>query len=163
MGIAFTWLCGLCQQFHTIAIGRAFLHIRFRVPFHLGGAITSPFAAWYLSEMSNPNALERDNAFLFLKIALHLHTDGLLPKKSQKAKKHIAKCRPCIFRTLIWSFTVPFRETSSTDFWLHFPKRVCGAGTLEWMRAAKAANFQVQGKEPGGGDYETPQWQTSLL
>lgn len=54
----------------------------FRVPFYLGEAIMSPFAAWYLSEMSNPNAPERDNAFIFLKIALHLHTDGLLPKKS---------------------------------------------------------------------------------
>lgn len=84
-GITFTLLRGLCQQFHTIATRWAFLHIRFRVPFHLEEAVTSPFAAWYLSEISNPNTLERDNAFLFLKIALHLHRGGLVSSQERSA------------------------------------------------------------------------------
>lgn len=71
-------LCGLCQQFHMLESGWAFWHVGFHVPFHSDEAITSPFAAWYLAEMSNPNALERDNAFFFLQMALHLHTDGFI-------------------------------------------------------------------------------------
>lgn len=93
MGVTFTWLCGLCQQFLTRAIGWAFLHVRFHVRFHLGEAITSPFAAWYLSEMSNPKALERDNAFLFLKIALHLQMD-FFPRKVSRLKSTLQNVGP---------------------------------------------------------------------
>jgi len=85
MSIAGTWLCRLRQLFHPIATRQTFLHVMLRNPFHLEKAVTSPFAAWYLPEMSNPNTLERENAFLFLRIALCLHRDGLVSSQEKSA------------------------------------------------------------------------------
>lgn len=78
--------------------------------------------------------------------------DLCLPQKSQQTETNTLQnagtaSSECLCKTVLLNL---FGVIFSIDFRLHFLKRVCGEGTLEWMMAAKAANLQVQGKEQGG-------------
>lgn len=122
------------SRIHTIATRSALLHVRFHVPFHLE-------VHW--KEIMH---------FFFLKIALHLHRDGLVssPKKPADWNKHTAKCRHCIFWMLMQnSFAEPF--WCNILHWLltSFPK-MCLWRRNSWVDdGCKDCKPPVQGKEPG--------------
>lgn len=139
------FMSGLCP-FPSAADGTS------GVSTHLGQAVMPPFADWYSSLVwdKQPKCMMMMN-FLFLSspAPIFIEVDLCLPKR--KKKNHAAKCRPCIFSIVTWNnFTVPFRESFSTDFWLGIPKHICTAGILKCMRSVKAVNLEVHGKEVGG-------------
>lgn len=161
-GITFTWLY-VDYVNNFIQIAAAFFHVRF---------VSLPISGrWYqwrvhtlrpscnasfcwlvlITCLRQATQMHDDDEFPFLKQpCTYLHRGGLVSSQEKK-KNHAAKCRPCIFSIVTWNnFTVPFRESFSTDFWLGIPKHICTAGILKCMRSVKAVNLEVHGKEVGG-------------